>query len=360
MIVRTWNRLSVVAGIALGTAWAGSGASRADDVALVAGSTVKSIGGRVRGQISAETPTELTVKLGASTQTVPIDQVASIRYDGQPANMTLAETRELAGSYAEAADLYKKAAAESSAKPFVMQAALFHQARITGDMALADPSKTSEAIALLDAFTRSYANGRHIVPAVELLARLQLQKGDYAGVEKSITRIEALPRGADRAGVLRARLHARQGNHEKALAELDKLMKAAGSNPSKMREARLAKAESLAALKRFSEAETDLRAVISANAAEDFVAQSAAYNTLGDCLRAAGRKKDALYAYLHTDLLYSKDKEQHPRALAGIVRAWREIGRDDRADEALETLKKDYPKSPWLAAAKETEAPTPK
>ena len=336
--------------------WAG-GAALGDDVGLVPGSTVKSIGGRVRGQISSETPTELVVKLGANTQSVPLDQVSSIRYDGQPANMTLAETRELAGALSEAADLYKKAAGEASAKPFVVQAALFNQARIVGDIALADPSKTAEAVSLLDTFTRTYANGRHIVPAVELLARLQLQKGDFAGVEKSIARIETLPRGTDRAAVLRARLHAKQGNHEKALAELDKLIKSAGSNPAKMREARLVKAESLAALKRFSEAETDLRAVIAANAAEDVVAQSAAYNTLGDCLRAAGRKKDALYAYLHTDMLYSKDKEQHPRALAGIVQLWREIGRDDRADEALELLKKDYPRSPWLVAAKETKAP---
>ena len=41
---------------------------------------------------------------------------------------------------------------------------------------------------------------------------------------------------------------------------------------------------------------------------------ASAYNTLGDCLRAAGRPKDALIAYLHTDVLFAKDKEQHPRA----------------------------------------------
>ena len=55
--------------------------------------------------------------------------------------------------------------------------------------------------------------------------------------------------------------------------------------------------------------------MIQAAPAEDVPAQAAAYNTLGDCLRAANRPKDALLAYLHTDLLYSKDKEEHPRAL---------------------------------------------
>ena len=84
--------------------------------------------------------------------------------------------------------------------------------------------------------------------------------------------------------------------------------------------------------------------------AEDAATQAAAHNTLGDCLRAAGRPKDALYAYLHTDLLFFKDKEQHPRALAQIVQIWRELKRHDRADEALDRLKAEYPKSPYLNA----------
>ena len=74
----------------------------------------------------------------------------------------------------------------------------------------------------------------------------------------------------------------------------------------------LAKAESLAGTKKYKEAETLVRQVIQANPAEDAAAQAPAYNTLGDCLRAANRPKEALIAYLHTDLLYSKDKEEHP------------------------------------------------
>ena len=54
--------------------------------------------------------------------------------------------------------------------------------------------------------------------------------------------------------------------------------------------------------------------VIEGSPAEDAAAQAPAYNTLGDCLRAANRPTDALFAYLHTDLLYSKAKEEHPHA----------------------------------------------
>ena len=89
-----------------------------------------------------------------------------------------------------------------------------------------------------------------------------------------------------------------------------------GSSPegsAKRRDAQLAKAESLVALKKFAEAEALVRGVIAGAPAEDATTEALAHNTLGDCLLAANRPKDALYAYLHTDLLFFKDKEEHPR-----------------------------------------------
>jgi tetratricopeptide (TPR) repeat protein len=333
-------------------------AARADEVVLVPGATVKqAAGGRVRGTVQSETAAEVVVKLGATTVTVPAEQVASVRYDGQPASLALAESAENAGQLARAADQYKKAVSEASGKPLVERAARFKQAEVTADLALADPSRAAEAVALLDAFLRAFPDGRQAPAAREALARLQLQKGDYAAAEKTAAELARSPRSADRAALLRARVLARKGEHEQALTALNRLAASApaGSNPSLNREARLARAESLAALKRYSEAETEARAVIKALPAEDAPSQSAAYNTLGDCLRAAGRPKDALLAYLHTDLLYAKDKEQHPRALAQIARLWRELNQEPRADEALKRLQAEYPQSPWAKLA----APAP-
>ena len=68
--------------------------AKGDEVVLVPGTTVKqAIGGRVRGQVQSESPAEVVVKLGATETSVPTDQILSIRYDGQPATLQLAETR---------------------------------------------------------------------------------------------------------------------------------------------------------------------------------------------------------------------------------------------------------------------------
>ncbi len=326
-------------------------AARADLINLIPGSTYKATGNAVRGTVTAESPTEVTVKVGNTNQAVPTSQIASIRYDGRPASLDLASAREASGNLAEAADQYKKAATEAASRPFIVDDALFNQARVTADLGLTDPSRTDAAIALLEAFLRDHSGSRHLVPSLEALAKLQMQKGSYDAVAQTIDRLSKIPQTADRAAILRARVATRKGDHDAAISELDAMIAAAPEGSIKRRDAQLAKAESLVALKKYPEAEALVRGVIKGAPAEDAATQAVAHNTLGDCLRAAGRPKDALYAYLHTDLLFFKDKEQHPKALARIVQIWRDLKRDERADEALERLKQEYPKSPYVAAA---------
>jgi tetratricopeptide (TPR) repeat protein len=321
----------------------------ADEVVLTPGSTLKqAISGRVRGQVQSESPNEVQVTLGVNTTAVPTDQIVSIRYDGQPATLQLAETRESAGQLAEAAELYKKAAGEAAGKPFVLQAALYREAAALTELALIEPQRTKDAKDRLLRFIRTYPSSRHIIAAREDLARLQVSTGDLKAAEATIAELAKLPKAAQRAAVLRAKLLARQGSHAEAISELDRLISTLPDRSAEQREARLAKAESLVGMKKFKEAEALVRQVIQAAPAEDVPAQAAAYNTLGDCLRAADRTKDALLAYLHTDLLYGKDKEQHPRALRQIERLFRQLKQDGRADEYAQRLRQEYPRSPWL------------
>ena len=323
----------------------------ADEVVLVPGATVKQAsGGRVRGQIQSESPSEVVVKLGSTTTSVPTDLIASIRYDGQPATLQLAETRETAGQLAEAAGLFKKAAGEAADKPYVLQTALYREASVLADLALIEPERVKDAKDRLLRFVQAHPSSRHIIPAREDLARLQLNTGDFAGAEATIADLAKLPKAADRAGVLRAKVLAKQNRHEEALSELDRLIASFPDRSAGRREARLAKAESLVGLKKFKEAESLVRQVITAAPAEDVSAQSAACNTLGDCLRADNRPKEALLAYLHTDLLYGKDKQEHPRALFHIEKLFRQLKQDGRADEYAQRLRQEYPRSQWLTA----------
>jgi tetratricopeptide (TPR) repeat protein len=318
----------------------------ADDITLIPGSTVKANGSRIRGTIQSESPTEVRI----DSQTIPVDQIATISYTGQPPNLTLAESRESGGALGDAADLYQKAATEAAGKDLIVRNALFGRARILADLAQGDPARAGTAIDALENFIKSHGSSRQLGPALEALVRLYLQKGDFDKAGRSLGELAKIPWAADRAAVLQARVLARRGQFDQAIAALDRMLANTPKDSPKAREAQLAKAECLAGLKKFDEAEAAVSAVIKNAPAEDAEAQALAHNTLGDCLRAAGRPKDALLAYLHTDVLYAKDKEQHARALSQIAQLWRELRQDERAGEVLDRLKQEYPNSPWLNA----------
>ena len=325
----------------------------ADVVTLIPDATTKgAIGGAFRGTITAESSTKVEIKTGGSNvASVPTAEIASITYDGHPASLDQAQTKEAAGQFAEAIDLYKKAVGEAAAKPFIAEEAAFGQARATAALAEGDPSKVNDAIALLDAFSRTYKAGRHVALALESLARLQIARENYAGAETTLAQLGKLPGGDDRAGSLRIRLLSKKGQAAEAITEIDKAIAANPEGSARRRDATLAKAEALAALKKYADAEALVRGVIKGAGPEDAATQAVAHNTLGDCLRAAGKPKEALYAYLHTDLLFSKDKDEHARALGQIAQLWRELKRPDRADEVVDRLKQEYPRS---AAAQAT------
>ncbi len=342
---------AVAWGLAIGMTLAASRAAADDIVTLIQGTTVKqAIGRQVRGQIESETASEVVVQLGGTTIKVPADQIVSIRYDKQSPSFAMAESREAAGLLAEAAELFRTAAADGNAEPLAIRAAQFREAEVLTDLALIEPDHIKDAKDKLAKFTRAYPHSRQIAPAQECVARLQLNSGDFAGAASTIAALAKIPNFADRAAVLRTKLLTKQGKNADAIAELDRLIGGYPKNSPQRQAAILAKAENLAGLKKYKEAEGLVREAITATPAEDATAQAAAYNTLGDCFRAANRPKDALLAYLHTDLLYAKNKEQHPRALYYIQSLFRELKQDGRADEFAQRLKQEYPRSPWRNA----------
>ena len=346
------RRVAVLVAGALVVPWLGGHLAWGDVVTLTPDATTKGAsGGLVRGTVTSESPEKVEVKLGNTVTAIPTNEVAAIEYDGHPASLEQARDKEGLGALAEAIELYKKAAADAATKPFIAEDAAFGQARATAELAQSEPGKVAEAVSLLDAFTRAHKNGRHIGPALEALARLQIALEKYTDADATLASIAKLPGGDDRAASLRIKLLTRRGKTGEAISEIDKIIAANPDGSARKRDATLAKAEALAALKKYPEAETLVRSVIKAAPSEDAATQALAHNTLGDCLRAAGKPKEALYAYLHTDLLFSKEKDEHARALGQIAQLWREMKRLDRADEVLERLKQEYPRSPAALAA---------
>jgi len=322
--------------------------TKADEVVLVPDATVPAAGGRLRGEITRETPERITI----DGRSVPLDQVAEIEYSvpGQP--YIQAKAAERNGNLPEAADLYARAAEEASDE-LVAQDARYRRAALLARLAQSDPGRRDEAIAALRSITTGLSNSRHYGPALKRLAQLQLSAGDYDEADETLSKLARLSWAADEAAVLHAQVMAERGQSEQALRELDGLIARLPEDSTARRRAILAKAEALADLSRFEQAERTVRSVIESADPEDAATLAPAYNTLGQCLRAAGSPRDALFAYLHTDILYSSQADEHARALAAIAQLWRVLERGDRAARVVERLQSEYPNSPHLSAASE-------
>ncbi len=314
---------------------------------LAPGATIKAAGNQIKGPITSESPIE--VKIG--TQTVPVEQIDSLEYEPTPPKYLLAKNAEGAGNLTKAADLYGEAATEAGpGKPLVTRASLFQRARVVAAIAQADKSKGDEAVRLLEGFIRGNPQSRQLAPALETLARLDMSRGQLDRAEKSLTDLAKVPWAEPKARVMQARLLVQRGQADQAVARLDDLLSKTSGGPERKRDALLAKAEALGAQKKFDEAMKIAQEIIRNAGPEDAETQAAAHNTLGEVLKLAGKTKDALIEFLHTDILYSRDREQHPRALAQIVDLCRELKLDEQAKEAADRLKAEYPSNPYTAA----------
>ena len=88
----------------------------------------------------------------------------------------------------------------------------------------------------------------------------------------------------------------------------------------------LGKASALAGAGKTDEAIKAIDDIIAKADPENHELHARAYNVLGNCYKAAGKKKEALLAFLHVDLLYSRFPEQHAEALANLATLWADDG----------------------------------
>ena len=111
----TFKRLIFVSCLAAGFATN----SFADDVTPIAGSSLKPPGGRYKGQITAETATELKMTINGKEQSVPVDQIEAVEYTGPPQAYSVGVVREQSNNLTDALDQYQKAIAASGDRPLM-------------------------------------------------------------------------------------------------------------------------------------------------------------------------------------------------------------------------------------------------
>lgn len=314
---------------------------------------VRTTRGSEAGEVVDMTQVEVTLDKGSvGNRTVPVNEIKSIAFDGEPPGLTQARVNARNGSYETARDALDKIDLASVERDFVRQDIEFYRAYCAAELALGGNGEILDAGRQLNSFVHIYPKNYHYLQAAEAMGDLLMASGKYAAAEKQYGELAKAP-WPDykiRAAVLMARTLQAQNKHAEAIAQFDKALQMPGRDDvvhGQKLSATLGKAVSLAATDHVDQAVDMIEAVIRDADPEQQALLARAYNALGNCYERAGKTKDALLAYLHVDLLYNTVPDAHAEALSHLVPLWRAVGQDESAREAQQTLDQRYGGSRW-------------
>lgn len=306
----------------------------------------------VSGTIVAMSPDEVEVEAGPVKKKIPVNEIFNIEYDGEPNELSLVRGAYESGKYGETLEMLKRINEEDATRNEVKQDLAFYKAAAMARLALSGGGSTQDAGRALVAFEKKESGNYHYLEICQLLGDLLVSAGklDAASVYYDKLANSQSPEYKLKAGVLVARALEGQKKYAEAISKYDEVINAGSDTPgaeSQKMAAVCGKATALAATGKVDEAVKMVEGVISKADASDLELHARAYNALGSAYRSAGKKKEALLAYLHTDLLFAGFPEQHAEALAALATLWRDADKADRAAQAEATLKDLYPGSRW-------------
>jgi len=306
------------------------------------------------GTIEEITPQQITLATqGGRTETIPVNQVISVRFDGEPSQLSSARNQIAAGQFSEALQLLEPLPNDPAvtANVAIAQEVAYYQAMAAARLALAsgDDAAVRAAGGDFRAWVKANPDSYHWYEANELLGDLLVALNAFDSAITYYDRVGEAPWPDVKmaAQIAKGRALLAQGDTSQAQQAFAAAEQIEGddSDPLILRQrqsARLGKAQCLAEEQNYDDAIEAIEQVIVATDPEDAILSARAYNTLGDCLLKAARAKEALIAYLHVDVLYFTAAEEHAEALKNLAKLWVEIDQPERALQAQNMLKRRY------------------
>ena len=346
-----FKALALLAAMAVvGVSATKSAAANADKIRLAHGGET--------GEVSDMTPTEITLNKGqANSHAVPVNTIKSIAFEGEPSELAQARLNALSGAFAKSQQLLDKVDASQLHRDFIKQDFEFYQAFVAAKLAETGEGEIDAAGKKLNVFVKSYPNSYHYLEASELMGDLLTISGRFeiAGKQYAELAKAPWPDYKMRAAVAIGRSLQAQNKHAEAIQQFDSALAlpddGADAQPQKLA-ASLGKATSLAETGKGDDATAIIEKIIQEADPQQKELNARAYNALGNCYEKANKTKDALFAYLHVDVLYGNVPDAHAEALYHLVSLWKTIGQDDRSREARETLQQKYAASRWAKQLK--------
>jgi tetratricopeptide (TPR) repeat protein len=313
--------------------------------------TQKSTNKQILGEISTINKTELTIKPRTGDPVkIPANDIASIKWEGEPASLLIAKGDEEREHFDKALDTYNDAYKNATGK--LKTYLEFLISRTMAKQALADETKLDEAIKKAEAYVKGNPDHIGYYEMQSFLGRLYGAKGDYAKAQAAFENLGKAPWKDFQmsAKINIGYMQLKQNNIDGAVKTFGEVADGnaqTDSEKARLSEARVGQAACLLKQGKLDEALKIVEDVINTTPTEEASTMAIAYVLQGNCYQAQNKLKDAVLAYLHVPILFSHEKGPHAEALYHLYKLSGQIGQPDRAAEAKGQLLESYPNSEW-------------
>jgi tetratricopeptide (TPR) repeat protein len=314
---------------------------------------VRLVKGSETGEVSKMTRLDVTLDKGAvGSVPLAVNEIRTIVFDGEPSELTQARVNAGNGAFAKASGLLNKIADDQVKRDFIKQDIEFYKAYCASRLALSGEGEITDAGKQLNQFVRSYPDSFHFWEASEMMGDLLMASGRYDFAEKQYAELAKAPWPVYkmRAAVSLGRSLQAQGKHAEAIKQFDAALGMSDDGADAQNQklsATLGKAVSLAEAGKGDDAVKIIQKVIQDADPQQKELHARAYNALGNCYEKSKQTKDALFAFLRVDVVYSNVPEAHAEALSHLVSLWKAVGNEEQSREARETLLQRHGNSKW-------------
>jgi tetratricopeptide (TPR) repeat protein len=314
---------------------------------------VKGSGRSLSGKITQVTPFGVSVQSAEGTKQFTADQISKLIFQGQPLEIERARSQMNSGRYDGAIEELQKIS-QPPKRPEIKQEIDFLMAKANAELAFRGSGSVTaqDAGRGINEFIRNNPQSMHLFPATELLGRLLFSVQEFELAEKEFVKLNESkwPEYVLKGNFLRGESLVEQGKFAEAVNAYQSILDSAANddltlNYKLLAKARLAKANALAG--NDSESIKTLEELIRVENAENAILFAYTYNSLGSVYLKQDNLKEAMLAFLHTDLLYNTEREAHAEALYNLAQIWPKLDQIERANQTRQNLKNLHRNSVW-------------
>jgi tetratricopeptide (TPR) repeat protein len=338
-------RVALVAGIGLVTATAS--AQTTDQVFVSRGAPQK-------GVVTEMTKDTVTLDMSGIARPFQVNEIVRVTFVDEPSELGNARNAVQQRNYSLALQELKKLDGQPQDNKHVAADVAYYKALCMARLAMTEGGDKPAALKALLDWVKGNPNNYHFYQAAEVLGDLAVATGDFAEAARFYGGISNAPwpdyqmRGNNNVG----RALVSEKKFAEALQKFDAVISSDLTTPEATEQKQFATVGKAVCLAETDQAEAGiamLNDIINKNDPSDVALFARAYNALGNCYLKQSKPKDALRAFLFTDILFYADAESHAEALYRLSKLWNDVNRSDRAVQARNTLRERYAGSRWAS-----------